>query len=206
MLSFRFLEQEPEIDGAKPELIAPVRDRLEADEFVSQDGAQDRLAFVPSDDALLVGAPRDEVRRIDRIAGLRGSASIRGDVNAGGFFLFERFVRPLLVVLVAKRSKDFCWAPQLAAIGCMVAALSVRCMRSWRPFCCGRPGTMRSGVMPSLTHQTESFERPPSPLEAKGLPLSVRIRNGNPNSRKLAAKASRTGSVRGSRRASQRNK
>ena len=32
-------------------------------------------------------------------------------------------------------------------------------MRSWRPFCCGWPGLMRSMAMPSLSHQTESLER-----------------------------------------------
>jgi hypothetical protein len=30
---------------------------------------------------------------------------------------------------------------------------------SWPPFCCGRPGLMRSIGMPSLNHQTESLER-----------------------------------------------
>ena len=43
--------------------------------------------------------------------------------------------------------------------GRVASFLRVRCMRSWRPFCCGRPGLMRSIAMPSLSHQTESLER-----------------------------------------------
>ena len=34
--------------------------------------------------------------------------------------------------------------------GRVVSFLRVRCMRSWRPFCCGLPGLMRSMAMPSL--------------------------------------------------------
>src|SRR6202047_3124259 len=33
--------------------------------------------------------------------------------------------------------------------------LQLRCMRSWRPFCCGWPGLMRSMAMPRRSHQTE---------------------------------------------------
>src|SRR5205823_9158985 len=32
-------------------------------------------------------------------------------------------------------------------------------MRSWRPFCCGWPGLMRSMAMPRRSHHTESLER-----------------------------------------------
>ena len=46
-------------------------------------------------------------------------------------------------------------------------------MRSWRPFCCGWPGLMRSIAMPRRSHQTESFERLNKALGlAKGTPLS----------------------------------
>ena len=43
--------------------------------------------------------------------------------------------------------------------GRVASFLRVRCMRSWRPFCWGCPGLMRSMAMPSLSHQTESLER-----------------------------------------------
>ncbi len=43
---------------------------------------------------------------------------------------------------------------------CLVASFfSVRCMRSCRPFSWGRPGLMRSSVIPSLSHHTDSFDR-----------------------------------------------
>ena len=41
---------------------------------------------------------------------------------------------------------------------------------------------MRSGRMPSLMHQTDRRERRPKAVDAKGVPLSERIRWGNPNS------------------------
>jgi len=58
-------------------------------------------------------------------------------------------------------------------------------MRSCRPFCCGLPGLMRSIAMPSLSHQTDSFDSPKRALGlAKGTPLSVRMASGKPNSLK----------------------
>ena len=63
-------------------------------------------------------------------------------------------------------------------------------MRSWRPFCCGWPGLMRSMAMPSLSHQTESFERLNRALGlAKGTPLSERMASGRPRSRNSRSKA-----------------
>ena len=67
--------------------------------------------------------------------------------------------------------------------------LSVRCMRSCRPFCCGWPGLMRSIAMPSRSHQTESFERLNRALGlAKGTPLSERMASGKPRSREQPLK------------------
>ena len=45
-------------------------------------------------------------------------------------------------------------------------------MRSWRPFCWGLPGLIRTGVMPSLIHHTDSLLKPPLANEANGGPLS----------------------------------
>ena len=58
-----------------------------------------------------------------------------------------------------------------------------RLSRACFPFWWGLAGSMRSGMIPSWTNQTE-MERRPRALEAKGVPLSVRIRSGSPNSRK----------------------
>ena len=48
----------------------------------------------------------------------------------------------------------------------MASFFKVRCMRSWRPFCCGLPGLMRSMPIPSRNHHTESLERPKKALAA----------------------------------------
>jgi hypothetical protein len=46
--------------------------------------------------------------------------------------------------------------------------------------------------MPSLSHQTESFDNPNSALAlAKGVPLSVRIAVGRPNSLKVLSKTAK---------------
>ena len=60
-------------------------------------------------------------------------------------------------------------------------------MRSWRPFCCGLPGAIRSGTTPALITLTESCDSPPAPQEANGGPLSERSRYGRPNSRNAAS-------------------
>src|SRR5215469_10620159 len=43
-----------------------------------------------------------------------------------------------------KASKRACCCKLLMPGGRVVSVLRVRCMRSWRPFCCGWPGLMRS--------------------------------------------------------------
>jgi len=45
-------------------------------------------------------------------------------------------------------------------------------------------GSILSGFMPNLINQTDNFDKPPSPTEAKGAPLSVLIASGNPYSLK----------------------
>ena len=55
-------------------------------------------------------------------------------------------------------------------------------MRSWRPFCCGFPGSMNSGITPKRTHQAESLDSRAKVVVAKGTPLSVRMRLGKPYS------------------------
>src|SRR5574342_678952 len=61
-----------------------------------------------------------------------------------------------------------------------LSAFIVRCIRSCRPFCCGSPGSIRSGTIPNFTHHTLKALNPPTPVEANGLPLSLRILSGNP--------------------------
>src|SRR5579863_3231921 len=82
-------------------------------------------------------------------------------------------------------------------VGRLVSCFSARCVRSWRPFCWGWPGLIRSMATPSLSHQTESLERLNRPFGlAKGTPLSERIAEGKPRSLKSCSKAVMAGSSR----------
>src|SRR5216684_1299322 len=84
-----------------------------------------------------------------------------------------------------------CWAASVAAGGRAVSALRVLCMRSCRPFCWGWPGIMRTGVMPSLIHHTDSRLKPPAASEAKGGPLSESSTCGKQHSRKSRSNSRR---------------
>src|SRR6516162_9783947 len=85
-------------------------------------------------------------------------------------------------------SKARCCSLRFERGGLAVSAFSVRCIRSCLPFCCGRPGWIRSGRMPSLIHQMAKWESPAGAQEAKGGPLSVRMASGSPYSRKADSK------------------
>ena len=55
-------------------------------------------------------------------------------------------------------------------------------MRSWEPFCPGRPGCVLSGTIPRLIHHALSVVRPRNPVVvAKGAPLSLLMTLGRPN-------------------------
>src|SRR5450755_1884972 len=65
---------------------------------------------------------------------------------------------------------------KFALAGLVASFFRVRCMRSWRPFCCGLPGLMRSMPIPRRSHQTASLLKLNNACaEAKGTPLSLRI-------------------------------
>ena len=61
----------------------------------------------------------------------------------------------------------------------MASFFSVRCILSWRPFCWGRPGLIRSILMPRRNHQMDRRLRPNRAWGlANGMPLSVRMAAG----------------------------
>jgi len=61
---------------------------------------------------------------------------------------------------------------RFCAAGRVVSSFKVRCMRSWRRFCCGWPGLMRSISMPSPRHQPDSRDSSNRALGlAKGKPF-----------------------------------
>ena len=48
-----------------------------------------------------------------------------------------------LLRVMKSSNRACCWST-FAAAGFVASRFSVRCMRSWRPFCCGCPGLIRS--------------------------------------------------------------
>ena len=49
----------------------------------------------------------------------------------------ERLMRPLVVVNLDELIEALCCCRKLKEAGLVASFFSVRCMRSWRPFCCG---------------------------------------------------------------------
>jgi len=71
--------------------------------------------------------------------------------TAGHFILSASCGRSVLNSLTKSSKRACCWR-LLEPGGLTVSFLSVRCMRSWRPFCCGRPGLMRSMSIRRMIH------------------------------------------------------
>src|SRR5262249_16898513 len=127
-----------------------------------------------------------------------GVRARRGPIDRGGRAPVGKLMGPPLVVEGAEGSEG----PLRTGPGGTrerggrggrgVAALSVRCIRSWAPFCCGWPGRIRWCCIPRLIHQTLSWDRPWMPVVANGTPLSVRMARGSPYSRKRRSKTGRT--------------
>ena len=97
-------------------------------------------------------------------------------VELAGILHVQRLVRALLVVALDEAIELRLLLQEVLRGGLVASFFSVRCMRSWRPFCCGLPGLMRSIAIPKRNHHTDSLLRPKNALVlAKGTPLSVRI-------------------------------
>jgi hypothetical protein len=94
-------------------------------------------------------------------------------------------------------SKARCCLCHVVWGGLAVSAFSVRWNRSNLPFCSGCPGSIRSGMIPSLTHHTARVDSPPKPTLAKGGPLSLRMDRGKPYSLKARSRTGRTCCPRG---------
>ena len=98
--------------------------------------------------------------------------------------LSEGLVRSLVVVAVPEAAGGASLASRVDLWGEAMSALRVLWSRSRRPFCSGCPGSMRSGMMPSVIHHADSGERLPMPTPVNGGPLSVRMTRGRPYSLK----------------------
>src|SRR5215472_13114270 len=88
-----------------------------------------------------------------------------------------------LLKISIKSSNLACCCRKFAAAGLVVSFFKVRCIRSWRPFCLGWPGRIRSIPIPRRSHQTASLLKLKRAwAEAKGTPRSLRMLAGRPRS------------------------
>jgi hypothetical protein len=126
------------------------------------------------------GAPLEAVRVFQRrqCGGLsRGETSSR----AAGVCLSRAACGRSQVNAWRTRAHGRGWARRVAAGGRVVSALSVRGIRSWRPFGWGVPGAMHAGRRPRRTHHAESGARRARVWVAQGPPWSGRLRFGSPH-------------------------
>ena len=113
--------------------------------------------FVPQADAPATGDHDGFV--VEGIVDVRQSAvGSRGRlIDLGRAFHVQGFVRTFVVEDLDELVEAGLLLQEVPAAGLVASFFSVRCMRSWRPFCCGWPGLMRSMPMPRRSHQTASL-------------------------------------------------
>ena len=106
----------------------------------------------------------------------RGVFMPRGLVRALGVELFAEGIEALLLL--------DCFAGGLAA-----SRFKVRCMRSWRPFCCGLPGLMRLMAMPRRSHRRQASREEEAVGRGEGNRDCRADGGGSPRSLKRRSKA-----------------
>ena len=147
---------------------------LDRPRLADQRLANENQIASPFDHAVRPNPAHGAVRIVGLAQGAR-IAALGGAIERSRRGEIQGFMRTLVVIFGAESSKRRCCSASVAAGGLAVSALRVRCRRSRRPFCCGLPGSIRSGLTPSLIHHTASADSPPAPTEANGGPLSERI-------------------------------
>jgi hypothetical protein len=189
---FASLVQDTQNERAVANLPSTVGNAASSDGLSDQEVADGHAAGVPTDSPGAVDQSNDLVGAVlgARHRGRHGAPRERVDRRER--LLSEGLVGTLLVVLQTKQVERPLLSTQIPGGGRVASSARVLCMRSWRPFCSGCPGSMRSGVIPSCTHQTASLDRPPTARVANGGPLSVRMRAASPNSVKARSKCTRT--------------
>jgi hypothetical protein len=174
-------EEPTEFEGSEVDIPHPIVNFFEADIGSYANVWDVDPSMVPPDAP--IGADRAHLeavgilKRWQFVRHLPGGGGIAG----GGGAHVEHLVRPLAVELFTEALILALLSTRVRVGERVVSAFSVRCMRSWRPFCCGLPGSMHLGRMPRRLHQAESWESRPRVWVAKGTLLSVRMRLGEPN-------------------------
>jgi hypothetical protein len=95
---------------------------------------------VPADVSCVVHSPQQKAFRIGVLRHRSWQSNRAGMVKTCRCLIVQAFMRTLVVEHVAKAIERLCCARRVAAGGFNTSSFSVRCIRSWRPFCCGLPG------------------------------------------------------------------
>ena len=98
----------------------------------------------------------------------------------------ERLVGPLVVVAVDEVIELGLLPQESWPAGLVVSSFKVGCTRSWRPFCCGLPGLIRSISKPSLSKLIANSCCPPGPRAPIGRSLCRQL-TSRTNGRNLFA-------------------
>jgi len=134
-------------------------DLAQTEALSSEDRGDEDVPAVQADGAV-AGDDEDEVVEEDRRA-RAGRRSVAARRRSGWRGLHVgRLVRTDGVEVGGEGIESGRLGEAVGGCGRVVSCFRVICMRSWAPFCRGRPGVMRSMPMPGRNHQTGSFERP----------------------------------------------
>jgi len=164
---------------------------MHTNQFTDQRSGDKNQLALPFNLAVAADPARFEVAGIERIFQAGRVGSRRGRVDRRRYRLAQRFMRPFVIELVAEVIEALLLGGERGGRRLGGFRLEVLCMRSCRSFCWGWPGIMRTGVMPSLIHHTDSRLKPPAASEAKGGPLSESTTCGKQHSRKSRSNARR---------------
>ena len=124
---------------SKEDSVKPWCHRLESQLFEAEYLADEYSCLVPTDVSTIVHPSQKKSLRVVELRQLARESDGARLVETRWNLVVQPFVRTLIVEHVAKVIEGLCCARRDAAGGTVVSSFSVRCIRSWRPFCCGRP-------------------------------------------------------------------
>jgi hypothetical protein len=154
-------------EADQPDLVIDLAD---SNDLASKDPAEVDLSSAHADPAAMRHTNGSVVVRVIGL-GWRCVDATRRCIEISRISTAQSLMRPLLIANRDELIEALLLLRKLNEAGLIASFFSVRCMRSWRPFCWGQPGLMRWILMPSLSHQTASLESPNRALpEAKGVP------------------------------------
>jgi len=124
---------------SKEDSVKPWCDQLECQLFEAEYLADEDSVFVPADVAAIVHPSQKETLAIRELRQLAWQSDGTGVIETRWDLVVQALMRALVIEHIAKVIE----AALLCTKGCagdfVVSSFSVRCIRSWRPFCCGRP-------------------------------------------------------------------